>query len=160
MVSRTNLKIKSMAIFDTINEDIKAAMKAREKERLEALRNIKKVMIEAKSAKGAGSELTDDESLKIISKLAKQGSDSAEIYKNQGRQDLYEQEMAQVAVFESYLPAKLSDDELTAVVKSIIDKTGATSLKDMGKVMGLATKELAGKADGKDIAAKVKSLLQ
>jgi uncharacterized protein YqeY len=149
-----------MTIFDKINEDIKAAMKAREKEKLEALRNIKKVMIEAKTAKGAGAELTDDESLKIISKLAKQGSDSAQIYKDQGRQDLYEQEMAQVAIFESFLPAKLSDEELTTAVKSIIDKTGASSMKDMGKVMGLAGKELAGKADGKDIAAKVKSLLQ
>lgn len=149
-----------MTIFDKINEDIKAAMKAREKEKLEALRNIKKVMIEAKTAKGAGAELTDDESLKIISKLAKQGSDSAQIYKEQGRQDLYEQEMAQVAIFESFLPAKLSDEELTTVVKSIIDKTGASSMKDMGKVMGLAGKELAGKADGKDIAAKVKRLLQ
>jgi uncharacterized protein YqeY len=92
--------------------------------------------------------------------LAKQGSDSAQIYKDQGRQDLYEQEMAQVAIFESFLPAKLSDEELTTAVKSIIDKTGASSMKDMGKVMGLAGKELAGKADGKDIAAKVKSLLQ
>jgi uncharacterized protein len=149
-----------MAIFDKINEDIKAAMKAREKGRLEALRNIKKVMIEAKTAKGAGAELTDEESLKIISKLAKQGSDSAQIYKDQGRQDLYEQEMAQVVIFESYLPAKLTDEELTAAVRSIIIRVGAVSMKDMGKIMGLAGKELAGKADGKDIAAKVKSLLQ
>lgn len=149
-----------MAIFDKINEDIKAAMKAREKGRLEALRNIKKVMIEAKTAKGAGAELTDEESLKIISKLAKQGSDSAQIYKDQGRQDLYEQEMAQVVIFESYLPAKLTDEELTAAVRSIIIRIGAVSMKDMGKIMGLAGKELAGKADGKDIAAKVKSLLQ
>ena len=149
-----------MAIFDTINDDIKAAMKAREKEKLEALRNIKKVMLEAKTTKGAGAELTDDESLQIISKLAKQGNDSAQIYKEQGRQDLYEQEIAQVAIFESYLPAKLSDEELTAAVQSIIIKVGAVSMKDMGKVMGLASKELAGKADGKDIAAKVKSLLQ
>lgn len=149
-----------MAIFDQINNDIKTAMKAREKEKLEALRGIKKVMIEAKSAKGAGSELTDDESLKIISKLAKQGTDSATIYKQQNRADLYEHEMEQVAVFESYLPAKITDEELTLVVKAIIEKTGATSIKEMGKVMGLAGKELAGKADGKDIAAKVKSLLK
>ena len=149
-----------MALFDDINNDIKAAMKAREKDKLEALRNIKKVMIEAKTAKGAGAELTDDESLKIISKLAKQGSDSAEIYKKQGREDLYESEMVQVAIFESYLPAKLSDEELTAAVRTIIIKVGAVSMKDMGKVMGLASKELAGKADGKEIAAKVKSLLQ
>lgn len=149
-----------MAIFDEINDGIKAAMKAREKEKLEALRNIKKVMLEAKTAKGANAELTDEESLKIISKLAKQGSDSAEIYKSQGRQDLYEQEMGQVAIFESYLPVKLSDKELTDAVKAIIEKAGASSMKDMGKVMGLAGKELAGKADSKDIAAKVKSLLQ
>lgn len=149
-----------MAIFDEINNDIKAAMKSREKVKLEALRNIKKVMIEAKAAKGAGSELSDEESLKIISKLAKQGSDSAIIYKEQGRNDLFDQEMAQVAVFESYLPAKMTDEELSEAVRLIIIKTGAVSMKDMGKVMGMANKELAGKADGKDIAAKVKSFLQ
>ena len=149
-----------MAIFDQINNDIKTAMKAREKEKLEALRGIKKVMIEAKAAKGAGSELSDDESLKIISKLAKQGADSAAIYKQQGREDLFEHEMEQVAVFESFLPAKISDEELSKIVKAIIEKTGATSIKDMGKVMGLASKELAGKADGKDIAVKVRSFLQ
>jgi uncharacterized protein YqeY len=149
-----------MTIFDQVNNDIKNAMKAREKEKLQALRNIKKVMIEAKAAKGAGAELSDDESLKIISKLAKQGNDSAEIYKKQNRPDLYEQEMLQVKVFETYLPAKLSDAELTAKVHDIIAKTGAASMKDMGKVMGIATKELAGQADGKEIAAKVRSLLQ
>ena len=149
-----------MSLSDQINEDIKAAMKAREKDKLEALRNIKKVMIEARAAKGAGSELTDEESLKIIQKLAKQGRDSAAIYEEQNRLDLSEPEMVQVAVFESYLPKKLSDAELTAVVKSIIEKTGATSIKDMGKVMGAASKELAGKADGRDIADKVKALLQ
>lgn len=149
-----------MAIFEQINEDIKAAMKAREKEKLEALRNIKKVMLEARTAKGAGAELTDAEVLKIISKLAKQGSDSATIYKEQGREELYNQETAQVAVYESYLPAKMSEEELTAVVQSIIEKTGAVSIKDMGKVMGIASRELAGKADGKEIADKVKSLLQ
>ena len=134
-------------------------MKAREKEKLEALRNIKKVMLEARTSKGAGTELTDAEVLKIISKLAKQGTDSAIIYKEQGRQELYNQEIAQVAVYESYLPAKMSEEELTAVVQSIIEKTGAVSIKDMGKVMGIASKELAGKADGKEIADKVKNLL-
>lgn len=148
-----------MSIFEQINEDIKAAMKAREKEKLEALRNIKKVMLEARTSKGAGTELTDAEVLKIISKLAKQGTDSAIIYKEQGRQELYNQEIAQVAVYESYLPAKMSEEELTAVVQSIIEKTGAVSIKDMGKVMGIASKELAGKADGKEIADKVKNLL-
>ncbi|MDX1284085.1 MAG: GatB/YqeY domain-containing protein [Draconibacterium sp.] len=148
-----------MTLFDQINNDIKEAMKAREKEKLEALRGIKKVMIEAKTAKGAGAELTDDEALKIISKLAKQGKDSADIYKKQGRADLYEQEMAQVAVFEKYLPEKMSDEDLTAAVKAIIEETGASSMKDMGRVMGIASKKLAGQADGKDIATKVRALL-
>lgn len=148
-----------MAIFDQVNNDIKEAMKARDKEKLEALRGIKKVMLEARTAKGAGSELTDDEALKIISKLAKQGNDSAAIYKDQGRNDLYEQEMIQVKIFESYLPAKMSDEELTAAVAAIIAETGASSMKDMGRVMGIASKKLAGQADGKDIADKVKSML-
>nr|WP_319571683.1 GatB/YqeY domain-containing protein [uncultured Draconibacterium sp.] len=148
-----------MAILDQINDDIKAAMKAREKEKLEALRGIKKVMLEAQTAKGAGDVLADDDALKIISKLAKQGTDSATIYKEQGREDLYEQEIKQVAIFESYLPAKMSDEELTAVVKAVIEQVGASSMKDMGKVMGVASKKLAGQADGKDIADKVKALL-
>lgn len=148
-----------MALFDQINSDIKDAMKARDKETLEALRGIKKVMIEAKTSKGAGAELSDDEALKIISKLAKQGSDSANIYKEQGREDLYEQEMKQVAVYEKYLPEKMSDEDLEAAVKAIIDEVGATSMKDMGKVMGIASKKLAGQADGKDISVKVKALL-
>jgi len=149
-----------MALFDQINDDIKAAMKAREKDKLQALRNIKKVLIEAKTSKGADSELSDDDVLKVISKLSKQGKDSATIYKEQGRNDLYQQEMIQVAVFENYLPAKISDDELTAIVKSIIEETGASTMKDMGKVMGIASKKLAGQADGKDISLKVRSLLQ
>jgi hypothetical protein len=149
-----------MTLADKINDEITAAMKAREKEKLEALRSIKKVIIEAKSSKGAGSELDDDEVLKIISKLAKQGSESAGIYKQQGRDDLYEQEMFQVAVFESFLPSKLSDEDLTEKIKAIILESGATSMKEMGKVMGLASRKLAGLADGKDISAKVKDLLQ
>jgi uncharacterized protein YqeY len=149
-----------MTLSDKINDDLKEAMKSREKEKLEALRNIKKVIIEAKSVKGAGSELDDDEVLKIISKLAKQGSESAAIYQQQGRNDLYEQEMFQVGVFEKYLPAKLSEEELTGSIKAIIAELGASSMKDMGKVMGVASKKLAGLADGKDISAKVKELLQ
>ena len=149
-----------MTLFEQISNDLKEAMKAREKERLEALRNIKKVMIEAKTATGAEAELPDEESIKIISKLAKQGTASAKIYKEQNRDDLYNQEMAQVSVYESYLPKKLTGEELTAALKIIIEKLGATSVKEMGKVMGVAGKELAGKADGKDIADKVKSLLQ
>lgn len=149
-----------MGLFDKINNDLTEAMKAREKEKLEALRNIKKVMIEGRAAKGAGSELTDEEVLKIISKLAKQGSDSAAIYQQQGRTDLYEQEVFQVKVFESYLPAKLSDADLTSAIAAIISEVGATSAKDMGKVMGVASKKLAGLAEGREISAKVKELLQ
>jgi len=148
-----------MSLFEKINDELKAAMKARDKVKLEALRNIKKVMIEARAAKGAGSELTDDESLKIIAKLAKQGTDSAAIYKEQNRNELAEQEMAQVAVYETFLPQKLTGNELLKAVKAIVEKTGATSMKDMGKVMGVASKELAGKADGAEIAARVKELL-
>jgi len=115
-----------MSLFDQINNDIKEAMKAREKEKLEALRGIKKVMLEVKSAAGATGELTDQESLKIISKLAKQGTDSANIYKEQGRLDLYEQEILQVKVFESYLPVKMGDAELSAAIQAIISEVGAS----------------------------------
>lgn len=148
-----------MSLFDQINADIKAAMLAREKARLEALRNIKKVLIEAKTAKGGQEELPDDVALKAIAKLAKQGKDSAEIYKEQNRQDLYDQEMKQVKVFEAYLPSKMGDEELELAVKEIIAELGADSMKDMGKVMRAANAKLAGRAEGKDIAAKVKSLL-
>ena len=148
-----------MGLFEQISSDIIAAMKAKEKEKLEALRGIKKVMIEAKSAAGATGELTDQECLKIIAKLAKQGSDSAAIYKEQGRADLYEQEIFQVAIFESYLPAKMSDAELTGNIQAIIAEVGASGMKDMGKVMGIASKKLAGLAEGKDISDKVKALL-
>lgn len=148
-----------MSLFDQISNDIIVAMKAREKEKLEALRGIKKVMIEAKSAAGASGELTDQESLKIIQKLAKQGIDSATIYKEQGRTDLYEQEMFQVKIFETYLPTKMSDAELSEAVQAIIAETGASGMKDMGKVMGVASKKLAGLADGKGISDKVKALL-
>lgn len=148
-----------MSLFDQISSDIIAAMKAKEKEKLEALRGIKKVMIEAKSAAGATGELTDQESLKIIAKLAKQGTDAATIYKEQGREDLYEQEIFQVKIFESYLPAKMSDADLTAAVQAIIAEVGASGMKDMGKVMGIASKKLAGLAEGKDISDKVKALL-
>ena len=148
-----------MDIFDQISDDIRLAMLARDKERLEALRNAKKVLLEAKTAKSGNEALSDDLAIKALAKLAKQGRDSAEIYKQQNRLDLYEPEMAQVKVLESYLPQQMGDEELTAVIKSIIEKTGATSIKEMGKVIGLASKELAGKADGKLISEKVKILL-
>ncbi len=148
-----------MSIFDQISNDIKSAMLAKDKERLEALRNIKKVLLEAKTAKSGSEELSDDAAIKAIMKLAKQGRDSAEIYGQQNRQDLYDQEMAQVKVFDEYLPKQMSDEELTAAIRAIIEKTGATSLKEIGKVMGMASKELAGKVEGRLISEKVKSLL-
>ena len=148
-----------MNIFDQISDDIRLAMLARDKEKLEALRNAKKVLLEAKTAKSGNEALSDDLAIKALAKLAKQGRDSAEIYKQQNRLDLYEPEMAQVKVLESYLPQQMGDEELTEVIKAIIEKTGATSIKEMGKVIGLASKELAGKADGKLISEKVKSLL-
>ena len=150
-----------MNLFDQISSDIMEAMKAREKEKLEALRGIKKVMLEAKSApstRGTG-ELSDQDVLKIIQKLAKQGTESAIIYKEQNRNDLYDHEMFQVKVFETYLPKKMSDVELTEAIQAIIAEAGATSIKEMGKVMGIASKKLSGLADGKDISDKVKALL-
>ena len=148
-----------MNLFDQISDDIRLAMLARDKEKLEALRNVKKVLLEAKTAKSGGEELSDEAAIKAIAKLVKQGRDSAEIYQQQNRPDLYEPEMAQVRILEGYLPKQMNDEELTAVIKAIIEKTGATSIKEMGKVIGLASKELAGKADGKLISEKVKSLL-
>ena len=148
-----------MSIFDQINDDIRAAMLARDKEKLEAVRNIKKVLLEAKTAKSGNEELPDDEAIKAISKLAKQGRDSAEIYMQQKRSDLADFEMAQVRVYDAYLPKQMNDEELTAAIGSIITACGATSMKEMGKVMGIATKELAGKVDGKLISEKVKTLL-
>ena len=148
-----------MNLFDQISDDIRLAMLARDKERLEALRNVKKVLIEAKTAKTGSEELSDDVALKAIAKLVKQGRDSATIYKEQNRMDLYEPEMAQVKILEEYLPKQMDDAGLTVIIKAIIEKTGATSVKEMGKVIGLASKELAGKADGRLISEKVKSLL-
>lgn len=146
-------------LFDQISNDIKEAMKARDKVRLEALRNIKKVFIEAKTAPGANDTLEDAQALKILQKLAKQGHDSADLYNSQNRPDLAEEEMAQVNVIESYLPKQMSEEEIEVVVKEIIAQTGAQSMKEMGKVMGVASKQLAGKADGKKISEIVKKLL-
>ena len=148
-----------MELFEKVSKDIVAAMKAKDKVTLEALRNIKKVFIEAKTAPGANDTLDDAAALKILQKLAKQGHDSADLYTQQNRPDLAEAEMAQVKVIESYLPKALSAEEIEAAVKEIIAQTGATSIKEMGKVMGLASKQLAGKADGKAISDVVKNLL-
>jgi hypothetical protein len=148
-----------MSIFDQVNDDIRAAMLARDKERLEAVRNMKKVLLEAKTAKSGAEDLSDEDAIKAISKLAKQGKDSAEIYLQQKRADLAEFELAQVRVYDSYLPKQMSQEELTVAIQAIIAATGATSMKEMGKVMGVATRELAGKVDGKLISETVKRLL-
>lgn len=148
-----------MVLFDQINNDIKEAMKARDKVRLETLRNIKKVFLEAKTAPGANDTLEDADALKIIAKLAKQGKDAAQMFVQQNRQDLADDELAQVAVIESYLPKQMSEEEIKEAVKAIIAETGATSMKEMGKVMGVASKQLAGKADGRVISTIVKELL-
>ncbi|MDY4248967.1 GatB/YqeY domain-containing protein [Bacteroides pyogenes] len=148
-----------MDLFDRVSEDIKNAMKTKDKVALETLRNVKKFFIEAKTAPGANDSLTDDAALKIIQKLVKQGKDAAEIYRGQARQDLADAELAQVAVMEAYLPKQLSAEELEAALKEIIAETGATGGKDMGKVMGVASKKLAGIAEGRAISAKVKELL-
>ena len=146
-------------MFDRISNDIKDAMKAKDKVRLETLRNIKKVFLEAKTAPGANDTLTDDAAMKIMQKLVKQGKDSATLYNEQGRADLAEAELAQVAVIETYLPKQMSAEELEAALKAIITEVGAEGPKDMGKVMGTATKKLAGLAEGRAISAMVKQLL-
>ncbi len=148
-----------MSLEKEISKGIMDAMKAKDTVRLSALRNIKKFIIEAKTAGTSIDELPDADVIKIISKLAKQGADSAELYKSQNRQDLADEELGQVAVMQEYLPKQMTAEELTEAVKAIIAETGATSMKEMGKVMGIASKSLAGKADGKEIAAKVKELL-
>lgn len=148
-----------MTLFDQISSDIIVAMKAKEKERLSALRNIKKVFIEAKTAPGANDTLTDDAALKLLQKLAKQGRDSATLYQSQNRPDLAEAELVQVAVIEEYLPKALTPEEIEEAVRTIITETGAQSIKDMGRVMSEANKRLAGRADGKAISEVVKRLL-
>jgi len=148
-----------MNLFDQINEDIKKAMLNKEpKDKLEALRAIKAAFLMAKTEK-ANAELTDEIMLKILNKLVKQRHESADIYKQQNRPDLYEKEVAEAKVIEVYLPAKMSAEEIEAVIKSVIENIGAKAPSDMGKVMGAASKELAGKADGKIISEIVKRLL-
>lgn len=148
-----------MDLFERISNDIKEAMKAKDKVRLETLRNVKKFFLEAKTAPGANDTLTDEAALKIIQKLTKQGKDAAEIYAAQNRQDLADDELAQVTILEEYLPKQLTREELEAQIKAIIAETGAAGPKDMGKVMGAATKRLAGLAEGRTISATVKQLL-
>lgn len=148
-----------MSLFETVNGDIKKAMLARDRARLEALRGIKKEFLEAKTAPGSNGELSDEAAMKILAKMVKQRKESAAIYSSQNRDDLATVELGEAAVIEEYLPKQLTDEELTEAVKAIIAQVGATSIKEMGKVMGAATKQLAGKAAGAAISAKVKSLL-
>ncbi|TAJ14261.1 GatB/YqeY domain-containing protein [Marinilabiliaceae bacterium JC017] len=148
-----------MDFLEKITNDIKVAMKAKDKVALEALRGIKKELIELKTSKGASGEVADEDVLKILQKMVKQRKDSADIFASQGRAELGENELAEADIIAKYLPAQMTNEELEAAVKAIIERTGATSMKEMGKVMGMASKELAGKAEGKEISGMVKSLL-
>ncbi len=148
-----------MNLFDKVSEDIKNAMLAKDKLRMEALRGVQKEFLEAKTAKGGDGELTDDVATKIIQKMVKQRKDSATIYTEQNRPELAEKEIAEVAVLETYLPKQMTAEELEAEIKSIIAEVGASSAQDMGKVMGVATKKLAGKTEGRLISEAVKRLL-
>ncbi len=148
-----------MDLFEKVSEDIKNAMKAKDKVALETLRNVKKVFLEAKTSPGANDTLADADALKLIRKLVKQGKESASIYSGQGRQDLADGELAQVAVLERYLPKQMSPEELETELKKIIAETGASSAKDMGRVMAAATRMLAGKAEGRAISEAVRRLL-
>ena len=138
-----------MNLFDQVSNDIKSAMLAKDKVRLEALRGIKKEFLEAKTAKGADGELTDDMAMKILAKMVKQRKESAQIYTEQNRPDLAEPELAEAAVIETYLPKQMTEEELTEALKAIIAQVGATTPQEMGKVMGVATKQLVGRADGR-----------
>ena len=148
-----------MTLFDQISEDIKKAMLAKDKVALDALRGIKKEFLEAKTAPGSDGELKDERALQILQKLVKQRKESADMYRGAGRAELADEEMAQCAVIQRYLPAMMSEEELATALQAIIAQVGASGPQDMGKVMGIATKQLAGKAEGRAISAKVKELL-
>ena len=146
-------------LFDQISEDIKKAMLAKDKVALDALRGIKKEFLEAKTAKGGDGELHDDKALQILQKMVKQRKESAQMFLDANRPELANDELAQCKVIERYLPAMMTEEELTAALTEIIAPVGATSPQDMGKVMGVATKQLAGRAEGKAINLKVRELL-
>jgi uncharacterized protein YqeY len=148
-----------MNLFDTVSNDIKTAMLAKDKIRLEALRGAKKEFLEAKTAKGSDGDLSDETAVKILQKMIKQRKECAVIYTEQNRPELAEKELAEVAALEDYLPKQLSPEELETQLKAIIAQVGATSAKEMGKVMGTATKLLAGKTEGRLISEAVKRLL-
>ena len=140
-------------------QELKTAMKTKDQVSLESLRAIKSALLLAQTEKGAGGAISEQEELKILQKLVKQRKDSAAIFQEQGREDLAAPELAQAAVIEKFLPKQLSEEEIEEVVDRVISQTGATDMKDMGKVMGMATKELAGKADGKTISGIVRKKL-
>ena len=148
-----------MTLEERINEDIKAAMLAREKEKLNALRAIKSAILLAKTSKGAADTMSEEAEIKLLKQLVKQRQDSAAIYKEQNRDDLYQEEKAQLEVIATYLPQMMSEDEIEATLKQIIADNGFAGMKDMGKVMGMATKAFAGKADNKTVSDIVKRLL-
>lgn len=148
-----------MSLFDTISDGIKQAMLSRDHIRLEALRSIKKEFLEAKTAAGSDGTLSDEQALKIITKLLKQREDSAQIFRDNNRPELAAEDEAQAEIFRSFLPAQMSEEEISEAVKAIITRLGITDMKGMGQVMGTASKELAGRADGKVISDIVKKLL-
>ncbi len=149
-----------MSLKSKINEEIKTAMKAKDQDRLRALRSIKSLILIAETEKGSkDGELTEEAELALLTKAAKQRKDSLDIYLKEGREDLAEKEKVELAVIEGFLPAQLSEEEIKEELKAIIAQVGASTMKDMGKVMGVATKKMAGKADGKIISSSVKALL-
>jgi len=148
-----------MSLTTQIDLDIKQAMLAREKEKLEALRAVKSAILLARTEKGGSDEISTEVEVKLLQKLVKQRKDSAAIYQQQNRKDLADKELFEVSIIEKYLPEQMSDEELTKIVKAAIDQTGAKTVAEMGKVIGIVSKQLAGKAEGKVIADKVKSLL-
>jgi len=148
-----------MSLFEQVNSSIREAMKARDKQRLEALQGIKAEFLIVKTAPGNGGEVSDDNALKVLVRMAKQRRESAQIYTEQNRKDLADVELYQASVIDEFLPKPLTDEELTAALRDIIARVGATSPRDMGKVMGVATRELAGRADGRAISTRVKQLL-
>lgn len=148
-----------MSLENTINSDIKAAMLAKDKKKLESLRAVKAAILLAKTEKSASTELGDDAEIKILQRLVKQRKDSGELYKSQGREDLAEDEFSQVAYIEKYLPQQMDESEVRNVIAEIISTTSAAGMKDMGKVMGIATTKLAGQAENKLVATIVRELL-
>lgn len=148
-----------MGILANLTDEIKTAMRAKDSLKLEALRAIKSAVILEQTAAGGSDTLSDEQEIKLIQKLVKQRKDSAQIFREQNRPDLAEPEEAQAQVIAQFLPEQLSEEEITIIIQSIIEKTGASGMKDMGKVMGMASKEMAGKADGKTISTVVKAQL-